>query len=519
MWGIPVHGGRPGVDDVVTRLQQWLRLRRDDDYLAVHQRLDRDASGVLLFVRSRHLNAAVADAFREHSLRRCYIAWVKDGGLPDQCTLVDHMVAPTKGQSRIVTNGGVVAESQVKVLKRSRGLALVELTPKTGRRHQLRLQLAHRQCPIVGDTLYAGPPGPRLMLHATSLELFALKRQFSAPLPSEFANADALTSLGDAARVRQSLLDAGHRRASLLAPAFDVVRLVNDAGDGLSGIRVDRYGDFAVLELTGVESQARRAEIVAAVHALGARGVYVKCRVRADLRGRDAQALAPSTPDIGEPAPEFMVVNESEFKFETCLADGWDTGLYVDQRDNRQRVFGEAKGKHVLNLFCYTGSFTVAASLGGAYSTTSVDISRRALNRAQRNLVLNGIALDGTQRLLRADALQFARRAVARGETYDLVIVDPPSFATLGTSRVFSLESSWDTLIELIVSLLPPRGQCLFVSHEIAPRARQLRHRIQQVLERVGRVATVLRDLPAAADCPPGHLGPCPSRSIWLRLE
>jgi 23S rRNA (cytosine1962-C5)-methyltransferase len=405
------------------------------------------------------------------------------------------------------------------VMDRSNGLALVELKPMTGRRHQLRLQLAHRRCAIVGDALYGGLPGPRLMLHASELEVSDLNRRFTARPPAEFSNWKNLEGLGDESRARQALVDSAHRRSPHFSKDLSVFRLANDAGDGLGGIRLDRYGDFAVLELTSTESQERRAEIVRDVFDLGPRGVYVKCRVRADLRNSDAENFAPARPDVGEPAPESMVVSEAGLRFEACLSDGWDTGLYVDQRDNRQRVRRHAKDKNVLNLFCYTGSFTVAAALGGARSTTSVDLSRRALSRAQRNLTLNGIALDETHRLLRAEAVQFGRRAVARGDHYDLIILDPPSFATTGKNRVFRLETAWEMLIELAASLLSPNGQCLFVSHEASARARGLRRRIAQTAERAGRVVKVLRELPSGSDCPPRAEGPYPSRSIWLELE
>ena len=519
LWGLPVHGGHDEVDDVVTRLQKWLETRGDNGYLAVHQRLDRDASGVLLFVRNPKLNSMIADAFREHRIDRRYVALVKDGGLPDHCTMTDRMQTPHKGPSRIVTSGGILAQAAVRVMGRSNGLALVELKPMTGRRHQLRLQLAHRRCAIVGDSQYGGLPGPRMMLHASELEVLALNRRFTARPPDEFSNWEHLDGLGDASRVRQALVDSAHRRSPHFAAELTVFRLVNDAGDGLGGVRLDRYGDYAVLELTSTESHERRGELVRDVLGLGPRGVYVKCRIRADLRNRDAEAFAPATPDVGEPAPESMVVSEAGLRFEACLSDGWDTGLYVDQRDNRQRVRRQAKDKNVLNLFCYTGSFTVAAASGGARSTTSVDLSRRALSRAQRNLTLNGIALGGTHRLLRAEAVQFARRAVARGDHYDLVILDPPSFATTGKNRVFRLETAWETLIELVASLLSPNGQCLLVSHEISARARVLRRRIAQAAERAGRIVKVLRELPSGSDCPPRAEGPYPSRSYWLELE
>ena len=167
--GLPVHGGPLSVDDIVTRLRRWLKARDESDYLAVHQRLDRDASGVLLFVRNPALNPILAQAFREHSVDRRYVAVVRDGGLPQQSLMTDQIQPAPKGPSRIVNSGGIHAATELRVLGRHGGLALVELKPRTGRRHQLRLQLAHRNAAIVGDALYGGLPGPRLMLHATEL--------------------------------------------------------------------------------------------------------------------------------------------------------------------------------------------------------------------------------------------------------------------------------------------------------------------------------------------------------------
>ena len=147
--GLPVHGGHESVDDVVTRLRHWLERGGESDYLAVHQRLDRDASGVLLFVRNQELNSVVAAAFRDHAIERRYLAVVSDKGLPERLNMTDRMEVPAKGPSRIVSAGGVFAEAELRVTDRHKGLALIELTPRTGRRHQLRLQLAHRNAAIV----------------------------------------------------------------------------------------------------------------------------------------------------------------------------------------------------------------------------------------------------------------------------------------------------------------------------------------------------------------------------------
>ncbi len=196
LWGLPVHGGRSAIDDIVTRVRHWLEQRGEPSYLAVHQRLDRDASGVLVFVRNAELNAKVAAAFNEHTIERRYLAVVRDSGLPAELRLTDRIEAPTKGLSRVVSTGGVHAEADVRVIERHGGLALVELTPHTGRRHQLRLQLAHRGAAIVGDTLYGGLPAPRLMLHARSLAIPCISRQFTANLPQEFVDWRQLELLG-----------------------------------------------------------------------------------------------------------------------------------------------------------------------------------------------------------------------------------------------------------------------------------------------------------------------------------
>jgi 23S rRNA (cytosine1962-C5)-methyltransferase len=357
------------------------------------------------------------------------------------------------------------------------------------------------------------------MLHATDLELPELQRRFSAPLPPEFRQWHSTEALGDTARVKRAFEDAAHRRAPLFEAGNTVFRLANDAGDGLRGIRLDRYGDHAVLELTSAESQQRRAELAEVVCAMGATGVYVKCRLRADLRNRAVEELAPTQPDIGEAASDPLVVDEAGLRFEVCLGDGWDTGLYVDQRSNRQRVLRAAAGKRVLNLFCYTGSFTVAAARGGAAATTSIDISRRALGRAQRNMLLNGIEPSSSHRLLRAEVIQYARRAAARGDNYDLVIVDPPSFSTTGAKKTFSLESEWQELIKSAVLVLARGGQCLFVTHEVPARARRLRYRVKAACEQAGRTPRALRELPSSWDCPDQPEGPYPSRGVWLELD
>lgn len=150
---------------------------------------------------------------------------------------------------------------------------------------------------------------------------------------------------------------------------------------------------------------------------------------------------------------ETMVAREGGLKFEVNLRDYIDTGLFLDHRLTRARVREEARGKRFLNLFCYTGSFTVYAAAGGAKSSTSVDLSNTYIDWAQRNMRLNGFAA-GSHRYVRGDVLEFLR-SHPPGEWYDLAVVDPPTF-----SNSKSTEEDWEVahghaeLLRLLVPLM-----------------------------------------------------------------
>jgi 23S rRNA (cytosine1962-C5)-methyltransferase len=182
--GIVVHGGDEARgDDLVSRLGAWLQARGQPAYLGVHQRLDKDASGILLFTRNKGLNAAVAGDMEGHRARRTYVAAVADSGLAREGVLEHRLVHEKGGITRVVSRGGQHAVARYRVMERRQGRALVELSPETGRTHQLRAQLAAVRAPIAGDRLYGGPRAPRLMLHARALELPSLGRRFECPVP------------------------------------------------------------------------------------------------------------------------------------------------------------------------------------------------------------------------------------------------------------------------------------------------------------------------------------------------
>src|SRR5579884_1859836 len=201
--GVPSQSADPErPDDVVTRLGRFFAARGGDPYLGVHQRLDRDTSGVLLMARRRDANARLAAQFEGRAVAKTYVACVT--GWPrgrDRATLRDAVAPGRDGRMHVLparAAGASEAVTRARVLGRRDERTMLELELETGRTHQARVQLAHAGAPVAGDALYGGAPAPRLMLHAGALALrhpsTGARASFRAPTPPEL---DAWLARGD----------------------------------------------------------------------------------------------------------------------------------------------------------------------------------------------------------------------------------------------------------------------------------------------------------------------------------
>lgn len=226
---------------------------------------------------------------------------------------------------------------------------------------------------------------------------------------------------------------------------------------------VDLYGDRVHLveyprrrALKSLEEQ--RAEVLAAVTAVlevPPERIHVKTHLPQPW-GRSQYGR------VGE-GSERLVVEEQGLKFWVNLGDYLDTGLFMDHRLTRARVREEARGRSFLNLFCYTGAFTVYAAAGGASRTLSVDLSNTYLDWAEENLALNGLS-DPRHTLLRADAMAWVQDQREQPEQrFDLVVCDPPSFSTSKKMQgSFNVQRDHVRLLEGIRELLSPGGVLYF---------------------------------------------------------
>lgn len=244
-------------------------------------------------------------------------------------------------------------------------------------------------------------------------------------------------------------------------------RVVHAEADGLPAFVVDRYGDFLscqVLSLGMAQRLPMFVELLAEL--LQPRGIYE----RSDVPVRTLEGLAPTTGVLwGEaPGPDLEIVEDGA-RFAIDLVGGQKTGFFLDQRLNRGRVRDLARGMgRVLNTFCYTGGFSIAAALGGAEEVVSVDISPEAIALAERNARLNGV--EDRCKWLAANAFDSLRELERAGEKFDMVILDPPAF-TKNKDSIPGAVRGYKEINLRAMRLLQPGGVLVTssCSHHISP--------------------------------------------------
>ncbi len=256
----------------------------------------------------------------------------------------------------------------------------------------------------------------------------------------------------DAAALRERVLAAARRRERM-ALDTDAYRLVHAEGDSLPGLVIDRYGSYAVCQAFEPAWGPFLGEVVAVLVELGCTGVL--------LRKGDAAQGAPSVLHGGRPTSP-VIIREGGLRFPVELIGGQKTGFYLDQRENRRRVGSLSRGARVLNLFSYSGGFSVAALAGGAVRAVNVDASEAALALARRAYDLNGFAV-ADEDFLAGDAFRVARALVAAPDRYDVVVVDPPAFVRRKSEIDAGLRGYKDINLQAI-RLLRPGGLLLTCS-------------------------------------------------------
>ncbi len=283
-----------------------------------------------------------------------------------------------------------------------------------------------------------------------------------------------------------SLLQNAFNKRKRLLNITNAIRLVNGQGDGLKGLVIDRYHSHYMVQVYDDQWASRLEEIKKII--LDEEHPEFLIFKETSSEKSDQNSFYRDLTFMQ--ASSKTIVAENGLKFEVDLDDGINAGLFLDMRANRQKIREIVKGKEVLNCFAYTCSFGVYARAGGALRVVNVDISQKALDKGKKNYELNHLSLSENE-FVKMETIEYLERAIIKKNVFDVVIIDPPSFARYD-GKVFSVREKMGRLIEFAMRILKPSGYLLIATNfsefsltmlenEIKDRLRFLGKKIKQV--------------------------------------
>ena len=238
-------------------------------------------------------------------------------------------------------------------------------------------------------------------------------------------------------------------------PQTTAFRILNGEGDNFGGLTIDWYDNYLVLSWYNLSIYQHQKEIVELLSEIvpDVKGIYEKIRFK-------SENLPESSFVWGSEAPEPLIVKENGVNYATYLNEGLMTGIFLDQKEVRNYlVDGLSSGQTLLNTFSYTGAFSVAAAVGGASHTTSVDLAKRSIEKTEEQFRVNGIDPE-TQTIFVMDVFNYFKYAEKKGFSFDVVVLDPPSFAR-NKKKTFSVAKDYGKLTTEAVRLINKKGKLI----------------------------------------------------------
>lgn len=426
-----------------------------DRKLYVVHRLDKATSGALVMATTPEIAASIATLFEQLLVKKRYLF------LTDRTSTLKEFVCESfisKEKNAFVSRLDQTANSKTsfKWLRSVGAYQLWEATPHTGKPHQIRLHAEANGIPILGDTEHNGSFFFRLCLHShfLSFELNGERISFETELP-DWAIAQETPNTEDL-----MLSEALQRREKMFQISKfpdESLRLCHREFDTL---RMDQFGEclwvYWYKESDPTVQDLLRFERIAKQYGK-------KILIRKMLnRGEDPNAEILW--NIGKTSPRWNA-QENAVKYELRSDSGLSPGLFLDQRENRLWVKEHAEGKRVMNLFSYTGGFSVVAALAGASEVVTVDVSQNFIDWSKRNFELNGLnPQQENYEFWVQDCMLFLKGTIRRKRKFNLIICDPPSFGR-SKSGVFSISKTFDELMINVMYCLEKNGLVLFCTN------------------------------------------------------
>lgn len=493
-------------------IYDWLKHREPRwANLAIIHRLDKETSGVLVFGKTSLANRSLTEQFAARAVQKKYLLLTDRTPKQREFTATSRIIRA--GERYLSGAHGEPAETHFRIAPaHAHGTepTLVEAEPLTGRTHQIRVHAAEHGFPILGDTLYGGAPGPRVCLHAVQISFRhpASGERVHFVSPADF-EADPRSAL------RESLRDP--------AMPTDALRLIHGASDGWPGWYVERLGKYTLSQSDRTLDESRKAWLRSAI-ADGS--VYHKTLTR-HVRGT---APAETSPQLltGAAAPERFTIRENGVTFELSFGEGYSMGLFLDQRDNRRRLLcGHVAADfplrrtptplRVLNTFAYTCGFSVCAARGGAH-TTSLDLSKKYLEWGKRNFAHNSLD-PAAHDFIYGDTFDWLKRFAKKGRSFEVVILDPPTFSQSKESGVFRAEKHYGKLVQAALGVLSPDGVLLCSTNAAEWPAEDFVATIEHAVRAAQRQITQRHYVPQPPDFPISRDEPAYLKTLWLRVR
>lgn len=528
--GVNTHAPSPFAGEGI---YDWLRHREPRwASLAIIHRLDRETSGVMVFAKTPLANRSLTAQFTARAVHKRY--WLLTDRPVARATFTVRSPIRRMGEKYASGPAGDPAQTQFRVLESRGGVSLVAAEPRTGRTHQIRVHAAEAGFPILGDTLYDGTVADRVCLHAAEL---AFKHpETGAPCQyksdAKFVNPplarqEGLRTAED--RLVPGLQVAVQRRWALIDPAATTAcRFVHGASDGWPGWYVDQLGDHLLSQGEQELGADQQACLVRLLGTVGARGAYHK-RLNRQVR-RTAMTDASPLLVAGEAAPDRFGILENGVRYELSFAEGYSVGLFLDQRDNRRRFLAShiaagfpllmteraTRNIELLNCFSYTCGFSVCAALAGA-RTTSLDLSRKYLEWGRRNFILNGLDL-AQHDFIHGDTFDWLRRLARKGRTFEIIVLDPPTFSQSRETGVFRASKDYGKLVGAALRVLSPHGILLASTNAADWPAGDFVGAVQAAVRSSGREVEQGHFVPQPMDFPITRREPAYLKTFWARV-
>ncbi len=469
----------PSADNVHhVGLHEWAQTlahsHSQESKFQVCHRLDRETSGAILFAKNIEAARSLGEKFEKHEVLKSYFFVTKAQSQKSQYEFSSFI--EKLGEKFVSTNKTPNAFTQFEKVNSVGGYELWRANPKSGKPHQIRLHAQSLGIPVLGDHTHGGAHFSRMMLHSHSLnfEIQNEKLHFDSDLPYVFENLETLRNLELA-----NWISASERRFWWLKNAQKLTNhqflTQTDTWRWLhtetKNLRAEQLGENVFFNWYSDQfpdkSQIQNVEAfydfllqLAQKLNLANKNNQFFLQLRSDRQKSPREfGEIVSSPQF----PKRWKIKENDLHYELRLDSGLSTGLFLDQRNNRAWVRDHSQGKKVLNLFSYTGGFSLCAARGGATQVVSVDVSQNFLDWSKQNFQINDIPI-APHEFRKIDSLEYLAWAKKKSLKFDLIICDPPSFARVD-KKIFKVDKALQDLVSLLSSVLNPGGQILFCTN------------------------------------------------------